>query len=174
MTFKSWILTSEKKDQVARIGVRGGGFRGFGQCPKENVFFSLMSSLIPRLFWDKIFRDQYWDFFRSNFFRPIPRLFCRPKFSRSILRLLLRPILRLFLRLKFFEADTETFFKTKFFETNTLGKNEKSFDTEKSRDEMSHSDLQCKNGCVMRCYWKGNVAQIPRQPIFQAWWYTGA
>ena len=24
----------------------GGGFRGFGQCPKENVFFQLMSSLI--------------------------------------------------------------------------------------------------------------------------------
>ena len=45
MTFKSWILTSEKKDQVARIGVRGG-VRWFGQCPKENVFFSLMSSLI--------------------------------------------------------------------------------------------------------------------------------
>ena len=90
--------------------------------PERKRFFSLMSSLIPRLFWDKIFRDQYWDFFRSNFLRLIPRLFCRPKFSRSILRLLLRPILRLFLRLKFFEADTETFFKTKFFETNTLGK----------------------------------------------------
>ena len=29
----------KKEDQVARIGVRGGGFRGFGQCPKENVFF---------------------------------------------------------------------------------------------------------------------------------------
>ena len=36
----------KKEDQVARIGVRGGGFRWFGQCPKENVFFLLMSSLI--------------------------------------------------------------------------------------------------------------------------------
>ena len=27
------------------IGVRGGGFRWFGQCPKENVFFVPMSSL---------------------------------------------------------------------------------------------------------------------------------
>ena len=42
LTFKSWILTSKKKNQVARIGVRGGGgFRWFGQCPKENVFFSI-------------------------------------------------------------------------------------------------------------------------------------
>ena len=31
-------MTSEKKDQVARIGVRGG-FRYFGQCPKEKGFF---------------------------------------------------------------------------------------------------------------------------------------
>ena len=39
-------MTYEKKDQVARIEVRGGGgFRGFGKCPKENVFFVLMSSL---------------------------------------------------------------------------------------------------------------------------------
>ena len=38
VTFKSWILTSEKKNQAAWIGVRGG-FRWFRQCPKENVFF---------------------------------------------------------------------------------------------------------------------------------------
>ena len=43
----NWLLNLEflrpkKKDQVARIGVRGGGgFRWFGQCPKENVFFSI-------------------------------------------------------------------------------------------------------------------------------------
>ena len=37
----------KKEDQVAQIGVReGGGVRGFWQCPKENVFFSLMSSLL--------------------------------------------------------------------------------------------------------------------------------
>ena len=30
----------KKEDQVARIGVMGGGgFGGFGQCPKEKVFF---------------------------------------------------------------------------------------------------------------------------------------
>ena len=48
-----WLSNLEfwsPKDQVARIGVRGGGwFRWFGQCPKENVFFSLMSSLSGRL-----------------------------------------------------------------------------------------------------------------------------
>ena len=35
--FEFWL--PKKKDQVARIGVRGWGFRWFGQCPKENVFF---------------------------------------------------------------------------------------------------------------------------------------
>ena len=35
-----------KQPQVARIGVMGGGFRRFGQCPKENVFFPLTPSLI--------------------------------------------------------------------------------------------------------------------------------
>ena len=45
-TFFLWLSNLEfwrpkKKDQVARIGVRGGGFRCFGQCPKENVFFSV-------------------------------------------------------------------------------------------------------------------------------------
>ena len=45
-TRKTLFLTSKKEDQVARIGVMGGGgVRGFGQCPKENVFFLLMSSL---------------------------------------------------------------------------------------------------------------------------------
>ena len=39
----------KKKDQVAWIGVRGGVVRWFGQCPKENVFFLLMSSLRRRL-----------------------------------------------------------------------------------------------------------------------------
>ena len=43
----NWLSNLElrlpkKEDQVARIGVRGGGgFRWFGQCPKENVFFSI-------------------------------------------------------------------------------------------------------------------------------------
>ena len=38
-------MTSKKKDQVARIGVMGGGVRGFGQCPKEKVFLPLTPSL---------------------------------------------------------------------------------------------------------------------------------
>ena len=40
LTFKSWILTSEKKDQVARIGVRGGGGLGdSGNARKKTFFF---------------------------------------------------------------------------------------------------------------------------------------
>ena len=40
------FLQTEKKHQVVRIGVRaGGGVIWFGQCPKENAFFPLMSSL---------------------------------------------------------------------------------------------------------------------------------
>ena len=39
MTFKSWILTSEKKDQVARIGVRGGGLGDSGDAQKKTFFF---------------------------------------------------------------------------------------------------------------------------------------
>ena len=47
VTFKSWILTSEqKRTKLPKLGTGVGGFRWFGQCPKENVFFSLMSSLI--------------------------------------------------------------------------------------------------------------------------------
>ena len=45
-TRKTSFLTSKKEDQVARIRVRGGGVRGLGQCPKENGFFLLRSSLI--------------------------------------------------------------------------------------------------------------------------------
>ena len=37
MTFKSWILTSEKKDQVARIGVRGG-LGDLGNARKKTFF----------------------------------------------------------------------------------------------------------------------------------------
>ena len=45
------------------------------------------------------------------------------------------------MRPNIFETDTETFFETKIFETetDTLTKIEKSLDTEKSPDEMSHS-----------------------------------
>ena len=41
---------TKKEVQVARIGVTGRVcFRCFGQCPKENKTFLLMSSLIPRI-----------------------------------------------------------------------------------------------------------------------------
>ena len=40
LTFKSWISTSEKRGpSCLNSGHGGGGFRGFGQCPKKNVFF---------------------------------------------------------------------------------------------------------------------------------------
>ena len=38
VTFKYWILTSEKKDQVARIGVRGG--LGDSGNARKKTFFS--------------------------------------------------------------------------------------------------------------------------------------
>ena len=44
VTFKSWILTSKKKGPSCPNWVQG--FRWFGQCPKENIFFLLMSSLM--------------------------------------------------------------------------------------------------------------------------------
>ena len=46
VTFKSWILTSEKKDKVARIEVRGeGGLGDSGNARKKTFFSCLMSSL---------------------------------------------------------------------------------------------------------------------------------
>ena len=39
VTFKSWILMSEKKGSSCPNWGQGGWFRWFGQCPKENVFF---------------------------------------------------------------------------------------------------------------------------------------
>ena len=46
LTFKSWILTSEKRGPSCPNSGHGGGFRWFGQCPKENVFLPLTPSLI--------------------------------------------------------------------------------------------------------------------------------
>ena len=103
-------------------------------------------------------------FSRTIFFRSLLRLFLRPKFSRPIPRLFLRPnifetdtetffrdqifsrpIPRLFSRLIIFETDTETFFRDQNFRDRDRysQKIEKSLDTEKSRDEMSHSGEQC-------------------------------
>ena len=42
----------KKRTKLPEFGSWGGGFRGFGQCPKENVFFKLRSSLIYK--WPKI------------------------------------------------------------------------------------------------------------------------
>ena len=55
LTFKSWILTSEKKGPTCPNWGDGGAgwFRWFGQCPKENVFLSLTPSLTPIEFWTK-------------------------------------------------------------------------------------------------------------------------
>ena len=61
----NWLSNLEfwlpkKEDQVARIGVMGGGFRWFGQCPKENVFLPLTPSLMrfrqkkKKLFYDAL------------------------------------------------------------------------------------------------------------------------
>ena len=36
----------KKRTKLPELGSGGGGFGGFGKCPKENVFFLLMSSLI--------------------------------------------------------------------------------------------------------------------------------
>ena len=81
-----------------------------------------LSRPIRGLFWGPIFLDQYQDFIlRPKFFRRIPRLFFRPNI---------------------FETDTETFFRDQNFRdrdwySQKIGK---SLDTEKSRDEMQHSE----------------------------------
>ena len=54
-----------------------------------------------------------------------------------------RPILRLFLIPNIFETDTETFFRDR---QRYSQKVEKSLDTEKSRDEMSHSGREGGGG----------------------------
>ena len=69
--------------------------------------------------------------FENKFFRSLLRLFLRPKFSR--------PIPRLFLRPKFSRPIPRLFFETKYFRYRYSQKIEKSLNTEKSRDEMSHS-----------------------------------
>ena len=45
----------KKRTKLPELGSGGGGFRGSGQCPKENVFFLLRSSLSPtdyRSYWE--------------------------------------------------------------------------------------------------------------------------
>ena len=81
-----------------------------------------MYFLISRLFFEtKIFEIDTETFFRDQIFlRPIPRLFLRPNI---------------------FATETRTFFRDQNFrdQDRYSQKIEKSLDTEKSRDEMSHS-----------------------------------
>ena len=83
----------------------------------------------------KFHRDRYRDFFsRPKFTRPRPRLFFETKYFRDRYR-------DFFSRLNIFETDTETFFRDQNFRDRDRysQKIEKSLNTEKSRDEMSHS-----------------------------------
>ena len=75
-------------------------------------------------FWDQNFRDRYRDFFWDQSFRDRYRDF----FSRP----------------NIFETDTETFFRDQNFRDRDRysQKIEKSLDTEKSRDEMSHCVME--------------------------------
>ena len=108
---------------------------------------------------------------RPKFSRPIPRLFLRPKFSRPIPRLFFetkyfRDRYRdFFSRLNIFETDTETFFRDQNFRDRDRysQKIEKSLDTEKSRDEMSHSAIYYLTSLYTRVLgvilsgWHGNA-----------------
>ena len=95
---------------------------------------------------ERNFRDR--DFFlRPKFLRPVPILFFQTKifetdtetfFETKYFRDRYRDF---FSRLNIFETDTETFFRDQNFRDRDRysQKIEKSLDTEKSRDEMSHS-----------------------------------
>ena len=120
----------------------------------------------PKFLKSKVFENKFFQvvtetFLRPKFLRPIPRLFLRPKFSRPMPRLFFQTkyfrdrYRDFFSRLNIFETDTKTFFsRLNIFETDTetffrdqnfrdqdrySQKIEKSLDTKKSRDEMSHS-----------------------------------
>ena len=112
-----------------------------------HIWRSWETKLFETITKSKVFETNTTTFLRTNFFRLLLRLFLRPKFLRPIPRLFLRPkfsrlIPRLFLRPNIFETDTKTFFETY---TDTLKKKEKSLDTVKSQDDMSHS--VCNTSC---------------------------
>ena len=104
-----------------------------------------------RLFWYKIFWGRYWDFFETKIFETDTETFFETKvfetdtetFFRD--QIFSRPILRLFLRPNIFVTDTGTFFQDQNFRDRDRysQKIDKSLDTEKSRDEMSHSHSAC-------------------------------
>ena len=85
-------------------------------------------------FREPIFLGRYWDFFLDQNFRDRYRDF--------------------FSRLNIFETDTETFFWDQNFRDRDRysQKIEKSLDTEKSRDEMSHSDCTLSEFFPLRGY----------------------
>ena len=106
----------------------------------ENKFFQVVTETFfetkifetdtETFFETKVFETDTETFFRDQIFsRPIPRLFFETKYFRDRYR-------DFFLRLNIFETDTETFFRDR---DRYSQKSEKSLDTEKSRDEMSHS-----------------------------------
>ena len=97
----------------------------------ENKFFQVFTETF---FETKIFETDTETFFETKVFETDTETFFRDQiFSR--------PIPRLFSRLNIFETDTETFFRDQNFRDRDRysQKIEKSLDTEKSRDEMSHS-----------------------------------
>ena len=73
MTFKSGILTSEKKDQVARIGVRGGGLGDSGNAWKETFFF----------YWCLSLRESFVISFRFNVHNLRARINIRDRFRQK-------------------------------------------------------------------------------------------
>ena len=86
---------------------------------------------IPRLFSEtKIFETDTETFFETKVFETDTETFFETKYFRDRYR-------DFFSRLNIFETDTETFFRDR---DRYSQKFEKSLDTEKSRDEMSHSD----------------------------------
>ena len=93
--------------------------------------------------------------------RPIPRLFFETKYFWDRYR-------DFFSRLNIFETDTETFFWDQNFRDRDRysQKIEKSLDTEKSRDEMSHSDDHVINvllGFVFPCF--ASVSSDHHRPL---------
>ena len=111
----------------------------------ENKFFQVVTETFfetkifetdtETFFETKVFETDTETFFRDQIFsRPIPRLFFETKYFRDRYR-------DFFSRLNIFETDTETFFRDQNFRDRDRysQKIEKSLDTEKSRDEMSHS-----------------------------------
>ena len=114
----------------------------------ENKFFQVVTETFfetkifetdtETFFETKVFETDTETFFRDQIFsRPIPRLFFETKYFRDRYR-------DFFSRLIIFETDTETFFRDQNFRDRDRysQKIEKSLDTEKSRDEMSHSDVK--------------------------------